>query len=113
MTSFEFGDVVLVPFPFTDLSTTKRRPAAVVSSPSHHRDRSDLVILAITTQARPLRGVSESAIVGWKQAGLIKPSLLKPVVTTIERGLVIRKLGRLDETDRRALDQLLRAMLGP
>ncbi len=32
MISFEFGDVVLVPFPFTDQSTTKKRPAIVVSS---------------------------------------------------------------------------------
>jgi mRNA interferase MazF len=30
--SFEFGDVVLVPFPFTDQTTSKKRPAVVVSS---------------------------------------------------------------------------------
>jgi len=31
-TDYEFGDVILVPFPFTDQRTTKRRPAVVVSS---------------------------------------------------------------------------------
>ncbi|MFN6463580.1 MAG: type II toxin-antitoxin system PemK/MazF family toxin [Nostoc sp. DedVER02] len=34
MTNYEFGDVVLVPFPFTDQTTTKKRPAVVVSSNS-------------------------------------------------------------------------------
>jgi mRNA interferase MazF len=32
MTNYEFADVVLVPFPFTDQTTTKKRPAIVVSS---------------------------------------------------------------------------------
>jgi len=32
MTGYEFGGILLVPFPFTDHSTTKKRPAVVVSS---------------------------------------------------------------------------------
>ncbi len=39
MTGYEFGDVVLVPFPFTDQTTTKKRPAVVVSSLSYHEHR--------------------------------------------------------------------------
>jgi mRNA interferase MazF len=41
-TGCEFGDVVLVPFPFTDQTTTKKRPAVVVSSDVYHRDRADV-----------------------------------------------------------------------
>jgi len=55
MTGYEFGDIVLVPFPFTDQSTTKRRPAVVISSLAYHRDRPDLIIMAVTTQ-RPTSG---------------------------------------------------------
>ena len=51
-TCCEFGDVVLVPFPFTDQSTTKKRPAVVVSSDRYHRERQDLIILAVTSQVR-------------------------------------------------------------
>ena len=112
MTGSEFGDLVLVPFPFTDQSTTKRRPAVVVSSDAYHRERPDLIILAVTSQARPAAGFGEVAIVKWKEAGLLRPSVLKPVVATVEHGLVLRKLGRFEGEDRRALRELLQTMLG-
>ena len=54
-TGYEFGDVVLVPFPFTDQRKTKRRPAVVVSSGRYHQERPDLIILAVTSQVRALR----------------------------------------------------------
>ena len=50
MTGYEFGDIVLVPFPLTDQSTTKRRPAVVISSQAYHRQRPDLIIMAVTSQ---------------------------------------------------------------
>jgi mRNA interferase MazF len=111
MTGYEFGDLVLVPFPFTDQSATKRRPAVVVSSDAYHRERLDLIILAVTSQARPT-GVGEAIIEKWKEAGLLRPSVLKPVVATVERGLVLRKVGRLDEEDRAALRKVLDEILG-
>lgn len=112
MTDFEFGDLILVPFPFTDQSTTKRRPAAVISSADYHRERRDLIILAVTSQIRPSPGVGEAIIADWEEAGLLKPSVLKPVLATLERGLVLRKLGRLVGEDRQALARVLGAILG-
>ena len=112
MTGSEFGDLVLVPFPFTDQTTTKRRPAVVVSSDRYHRERADLLILAVTSQARPAAGVGEVTIAKWKEAGLLRPSVLKPVLATIERGLVLRKLGRLGQEDRAALRKALEEILG-
>jgi len=49
MTACDSGDVVLVPFPFTDQRTTKRRPAVVVSSERYHEEQPDLIILAVTS----------------------------------------------------------------
>jgi len=48
--SFSQGDVVLVPFPFTDLSATKQRPALVLSPERLNKIRPDLVLAAITSQ---------------------------------------------------------------
>lgn len=47
-TPFEFGDIVLVPFPFTDQTGTKKRPAVIISSAACNQARRDLVIMAIT-----------------------------------------------------------------
>jgi mRNA interferase MazF len=113
MTGYEFGDVLLVPFPFTDQTTSKRRPAAVVSSDAYHRERPDLIILAVTSQARPQPAFGEAAVAKWKEAGLLRPSVLKPVVATIERSLVLRKLGQLEEEDRAALRKVLDDILSP
>lgn len=112
-TNFEFGDVLLVPFPFSNQTAGKQRPAVVVSSAAYNRERLDLVLLAITSQIRPTLGFGEALVAQWKQAGLIKPGLFKPVLTTIERGLVIRKLGRLTAADQTKLREVLDTILGP
>ena len=49
-TSYSFGDVVLVPFPFTDQTAAKKRPAVVVSSELYNRARPDIILMAITSQ---------------------------------------------------------------
>lgn len=49
MTPFEFGDIILVPFPFTDQTTSKKRPAVVISSSTYNTARPDLIIMAVTS----------------------------------------------------------------
>ncbi len=111
-TAYSFGDVVLVPFPFTDQSTTKRRPAVIVSSAVYNGEQPDLIILAVTSQPSARQGLAEAGLRDWKRAGLLKPSIFKPVVTTIDKHLVLRKLGALSDRDRTVLAGLLRTMLG-
>lgn len=112
MTGYEFGDIVLVPFPFTDQSTTKRRPAVVVSSPAYHRDRPDLIIMAVTSQRSIPGAVGEFEVQDWRGAGLLKPSVIKPVLTTIDPALILKKLGRLTTPDQATLRQVLAQILG-
>src|SRR3990172_1554403 len=103
MTNYEFGDVVLIPFPFTDQTTAKKRPAVVVSSSDYHRSRPDLVLMAITSQIKPVAGFGDVTIEHWEEAGLIKPSVIKPILTTVEKSLVTRKLGKLHAEDQQRL----------
>lgn len=109
---FAFGDVVLVLFPFTDQSATKKRPAVVVSSHAYSLNKRDIVIMAITGQVRTPLGFGEAMVADWNAAGLVKESVLKPVVATIEQRLVFRALGRLTEPDLKALRGVLGSVLG-
>jgi mRNA interferase MazF len=58
-TSFSQGDVVLVPFPFTDLTAIKQRPALVLSPDRLNQKRPDLVVAAITSQVPAVLGEDE------------------------------------------------------
>jgi mRNA interferase MazF len=112
-TSFEFGDVLLVPFPFTDQSSAKRRPAVVVSSADYARRRSDIILMPITSQVRSQLGFGETLVADWQTAGLLVPGVVKPLLASLERSLVLRRLGRLSPRDRSALGESLRQILGP
>jgi len=62
-----FGEVVLVPFPFTDQSGAKKRPAVIVSSNHYNASRRDLIIMAITSQVRqPLAFGALPKRSGWR-----------------------------------------------
>ena len=109
---FEFGDVVLVPFPFTDQSGTKKRPAVVVSSHAYNVERRDLVIMAITSQVRTTLGFGEALVGDWQGAGLIKESVLKPVFTSIEQGLIVRTMGHMSVADIKAPREVIAVVIG-
>lgn len=107
-----FGEVVLVPFPFTDQSGVKKRPAVIVSSASYNANRRDLIIMAITSQVRQPLGFGEAIVSDWQTAGLIKPSVLKPVFTTIEQGLVVQTMGMLSSSDLHMLSETVAQVIG-
>lgn len=105
-----FGDVV--PFPFTDQTGIKKRPAVVVSSREYNARRRDLIILAVTSQIRSPLGFCEALLADWRAAGLIKPCAFKPVVATIENSLVIRTLGGLAADDLKTLSSIVLKSIG-
>ncbi len=111
MTTYSFGDILLVPFPFTNQTSTKKRPTVVISSNNYNRQKSDLIIMAITSQFNSSLNFGEIIIADFASAGLLKPSIVKPVITTIEKGLVIRKLGLLMNADCQNLRQLIQLLL--
>jgi len=112
MTSYDFGDIVLVPFPFTDQSGIKKRPAEIVCSAAYNAARLDLILMAVTSQVRPVTAFGEVLISDWQKAGLLKPSVVKPVMVTVERPLIIRQLGRLEPIDRTSLHNILPVITG-
>ena len=112
MTNYKFGEVVLVPFPFTDQSDTKKRPAVIVSSNFYNVLLPDVVLMAITSQVRKPLKDGEIELIEWQKAGLLKPSVVKPIFTTVEKKLILRKLGALEIVDENNLRTLLQNLIG-
>jgi mRNA interferase MazF len=112
MTTFKFGDVVLVPFPFTNQTSAKKRPAVVVSSEVYHQTHPDVIVMAITSQIQRALLADNVMVTDWQGAGLLKPSVIKPIISTIEKGLVLKKLGSLQDSDLQGLQEVLRIILG-
>ena len=111
-TGFKFGDVVLVTFPFTNQTGQKQRPAVVVSSAAYQRQRPDVILLAITSQVRAKPAFGEALVTDWQSAGLLKPSVLKPILFTAEKTIVRKTLGRLQTADQQALRKVIETILG-
>jgi mRNA interferase MazF len=110
-TNCKFGDVVLVSFPFTNLQSTKKRPAVVISSLAYSQHRPDVIVLAITSRVHQPLSFGESLIEEWRRAGLLKISAFKPLIATIEQATVLRTLGQLAARDLASLQTLLRDLL--
>ena len=98
ITIFKKWDIVLVPFPFSDLKTSKKRPGLVISPDAFNRG-SDIIIAFITSQLDREQRTGDYLIKGWEKAGLPKPSLIRMKFTTIDKTIVIKKIGRLAKPD--------------
>lgn len=108
MTTYSFGDVVLVRFPFTNEQGSKRRPAVVVSNQSYNQHKPDVILAPITSQVRTPLGFGEAMIQDWQAAGLLKPSVLKPVIVTVEKPMLAHTLGKLRQADQQTLREMIR-----
>jgi mRNA interferase MazF len=105
------GDVLLVPFPFSDLSTTKVRPAVVISGSQYHSTQPDILLAAITSKLSVSRDPFDYPLSDWQAAGLRYPSAFKPVLFTLEPGRVILRIGSLTAADMTEIDSRLRLAL--
>lgn len=96
MTRYRPGDIVLVRFPFTDLSAVKRRPAIVLSAATFSARHGDVVLMALTSQPQ---ADGKQRLSRWQASGLPKPTWIRSVVGTISVSMVERRLGRLQTVD--------------
>jgi len=111
MTRYSAGDVVLVRFPFTNLKASKKRPAVIISNQHYQQARPDVILMAITSQFKNQSSLGEYCLQDWQQAGLLKPSLLKPLIATLEQNQIVKVMGQLSDTDRTGLDKTIQAIL--
>jgi mRNA interferase MazF len=108
-TLYKQGDVLLVPFPFTNQSAVKQRPAVILSSEAYNNLHPDVILDPITSQ---IHGVpDEVSLNDWQSAGLLKMSAVKPILSSFDAVLVKRQLGALSNSDLQAVRTLFKRIL--
>lgn len=95
--TFEPLDVVVVPFPFTDRATTKRRPALVVSSDGFNSAHRQTILAMITSVAD--NWPSDVPLHHWREAGLKVPCKLRLKLFTLDSAVIARRIGTLASAD--------------
>lgn len=113
MKELERGEVVLLAFPFTDLTTTKNRPAVVLSARVFNSSHQDIIVAAITSRLTAQEsGDIKLTSPDQKQGGLLKPSIVKPgKIVTIDQRLIRKTIGHLPETTMHKIQVQLKALL--
>ena len=109
-TIYRRGDIVLVPFPFTDQSGFKRCPAVVLSTEDYNTRRGDAIIAPITSNLQTGQA-DDILILDWASARLLKPSAVKGILGTIEQSLIRLRMGSLSPQDLARFDALFTGIL--
>ena len=91
-------EIILVPFPFTNLKTTKKRPALIIS-PDEYNKKHDIIIVFITSKLDTEYRLGDYKIKEWERANLPKPSMIRMKFATIDKSIVAKKIGKLGEKD--------------
>lgn len=107
MTEFlEFGDIVLLKFPFTDGIKFKKRPALVISDTMD----GDIIVCRITSQLYETK--YDVLIQDWKDVGLKLPSIIRGhKIATLDKEMVERLMGRIDESTGEKVKRIIKNLI--
>lgn len=95
-TTLEAGDIVLVPFPFTDLSAAKRRPALVLTGSAYHETSGDFVAAYVTSEPQREPWAVRITNADLESGGLVAPSWVRAdKIATLEKALVRKVVARV------------------
>ena len=109
--TFEAFDVVVVPFPFTDRATSRRRPALVISNALSFNNKVGQSVLAMITSAQHSNWPLDVEIEDLDTAGLPASSVVRMKLFTLDNQLVLRKAGVLGAKDQQCVAGTLRQLL--
>lgn len=106
-TNYQPGDLVLVTFPYAGGAQTKNRPALVILDVGD----ADIVVARVTTQS--YQTSYDVPITDWQGAGLLAPSVVRlHKLATLEKALIRRRLGKLQQADRQQVSAVMRQTYG-
>ena len=98
------SEIVLVRFPFSTLESEKKRPALVLNNVKLTSKISLHTIAMITSKIDGIKLDGDILLNGWKESGLLHPSLLRlSKIATIEQELITKILGKLTSSDEKVV----------
>ena len=107
------GDIVLIPIPFTDLTTTKKRPVLVMSSDYYNDTADDIIVVAITSNVdeKPYNvSLTSDDLV---EGELLKNSCIKSdKLYTLAQSIVIKKFGHVKNNIIKEVNEKIAEILG-
>lgn len=93
MTNYEFGEIFLLKFPYSEGLREAKRPAILLAE----TDKEDIVVSKVTSTDK--RGKYDIVINNWKSVGLLYPSVIRiDKLATLSKSRIYRKLGKLDNS---------------
>jgi mRNA interferase MazF len=95
---FKQREIVLVPVPFTDLSSQKQRPVIIISNNTYNQMSTDIVVVAMTS--RPLKNAFGFTITNeaMENGRLNRPSQVRvDKIYTLSQNIIVKKFGQIDE----------------
>ena len=105
----DLGDVVVVPFPFVDQPASKRRPALVLSNIDFNTAGYSILSM-ITTKQHPA-WPGDTQITEIDDCGLRSPCLIRLKIFTLDNRLILKKIGKLGQSDSLRITNHLRHFL--
>jgi mRNA interferase MazF len=106
MTTYRFGDIILIGFPHTDLQGVSKRPAIVL----YDSGDQDVLVARVTTQEYVTEG--DYKILDWRKGGLLAESYVRlGKQATIDKRFIVKQLGKLEATEIEKLKSILSRIL--
>jgi len=105
-----FGNIVIVPFPFVDNAKSKSRPALIVSSKAFNESHSHSVMAMITTSTST-SWESDVLIQNLKLAGLPVKSSIRVKLFTLDNRLIKKTIGSLDQATTKEIKKVISSYL--
>jgi mRNA interferase MazF len=108
------GDIVLVPVPFTDLSSTRRRPVIVVSNDAYNRSTTDMIVVAMTSNMTPHPHSFILTSADLASGTLNHPGRVRvDKIYTLSQGIVVKVFGKVNDATLDRIRQMLADLCHP
>ncbi len=107
----EQGDILLIPIPFTDLTSQKRRPVIVISNNSYNKNTTDIVVVAMTSNPASVDYSFTITSDNLEKGVLNHPGRVRvDKIYTLAQSIVVKTFGRVNEKTLERIRKELQAL---